>query len=1753
MLDNKLVVSNVYSFSIKKSQVNDSEPVLIQCASQIEKFVINNTMFVSMKGLHFSSCGENMVSTVQELILEDAIFQGVKRGRRGTALVLDHVTTARINESLFYSNEPRGKSQYQVLLSNYVTLKYYVDLLLRNYVLVSGALFATFSNIDIVNSRFVYNTAEVGGALLAYHSSISISNCKHVQNRASKGGVIVVSESSVSILNSSFYKNAAELGEADGGVIIAFSSTFIIDGATFKQNHAAGNGGVMYMRGGNVTVSNSTFIMNDSGNNETEDCTDYNGGIFYAYYGGERMYIFNSIFIRNIAFGCGGVIRGSSSIITINNSIFVDNAAIIGGVVFTSQGSLSIIGSTFSNNFAIIDGGVAKVAGGLLNISQCMFANNTSYRDGGVIDTEQGSFVIRSSTFIINSARHAGGVISSIQATSNITNSTFTSNKVYTWGGVIETSKGVSNITNCTFSNNNAFYNGGVMHTEREVIYSTRNVFSGNTVNSTGGVIRSLSSSVDIVSTTFTMNIANECGGVIDSSGGTFTIIGSTFTSNKAIFHGGVIYTSSTTFNMSNNYFVNNTVYRYHGGVISSSSGSFFIASSNFTKNTANDSGGVVKAMGCRSLVITCSNFTNNKASSGGVMYIKYETGSIYIGYHPIAEYRVTIMNKTYVLRNNPNEDSFPSGNTFVISEGNTSIMNSSFTDNHAKHGGIVYTIHGSFKIISSTFTSNTASDMGGVVNAEHGRFTITSSTFAHNTAYRGGVFLAYYGSFIITDSIINNNKAHGHGGVIICSKGSFNIAHSSFTYNAAFELGKIIFVTGCSTNIANSIFKYNSGSLYVFDGNLTFTGQSKFVDFVEPSNKTIYGHTDQEGGAITSFKSSVILRGENTFLNNRAGQGGAILATESKIIFYGITVIANNTATSSNGGGISIQQSELEVKGSCFIVQNGAQRGGGVHTRSSTLAVYQRGLLQFISNIADKGGGIYLELNSKLYILKLYSNSYSESENIMIFSDNHANYGGAMYADDSSNSGACLPNIECFIQTLALHLESPSTDKLKNIIYSGNSAAERGSNLFGGLLDRCIASTYSEVHLGDRSLLYYAITNKRPTFCGFTYLKFLSNISKNSIASLPVGVCFCEHKRRPNCSYQPPPIQVKKGETFTISLVAVDQVEHSVHANIISSLDSHNGGFSEGQQVQSVGRNCCTNLTFNVFSPNDYEYINLFAEGPCGSSTVSMKRLTIQFLNCTCLVGFEPSNSEVTRCKCVCDSKLSPYITNCDAKTSSIIKVNTNSWITYINDTNSRGYVIHPNCPFDYCLPQTANVSINLNVPNGADTQCAFNRTGILCGACQEHLSLSLGSSRCLPCPSHWPAVFVVILLAAIIAGMLLVTALLALNMTVATGLINNFIFYANTVVINRSIFFPSTKPSFSAILAAWLNLEAGLDVCFIDGLDMYAKTWLQLAFPMYIISLVIAVIVVSKYSLKFARLIGRKDPVATLATLILMSYANLLSVTITALSFGELDYPDGSRELVWLPDGTVKFFQGKHIPLAIVAVLIILVGLPYTLILFLWQWLVRAHQWRIFKWTTNTKLNTFVSTYHAPYENKYRFWTGLLLIVRIVLYVTASATTSSNPQLSVLLTIIIMGSLLILKGSIGLRLYKKVLIDILEIMLYFNIFSLASITLYDFKMNTSKQTAIAYTSTIITFLLLFAVIAYHVISLISCRKRATSGLDNLNEHLLAPTVTQAERKVTHTVIDRPKSVVKNSPKQAKNDIIVMPKAIEVAVTTFT
>ena len=144
-------------------------------------------------------------------------------------------------------------------------------------------------------------------------------------------------------------------------------------------------------------------------------------------------------------------------------------------------------------------------------------------------------------------------------------------------------------------------------------------------------------------------------------------------------------------------------------------------------------------------------------------------------------------------------------------------------------------------------------------------------------------------------------------------------------------------------------------------------------------------------------------------------------------------------------------------------------------------------------------------------------------------------------------------------------------------------------------------------------------------------------------------------------------------------------------------------------------------------------------------------------------------------------------------------------------------------------------------------------------------------------------------------LAGIALVLLLLICKLTVAAGTINELIFYANIVTVNRAIFFPPNQTNILTVFITcnWVNLDLGIEVCFFDGMDEYSKTWLQFIFPLYVWSLIVLIIIASEYSSRISRLFG-SNPVAVLATLFLLSYGKLLHTVITAMFFTTLDYSD-------------------------------------------------------------------------------------------------------------------------------------------------------------------------------------------------------------------------------------------------------------------
>ena len=1154
-----------------------------------------------------------------------------------------------------------------------------------------------------------------------------------------------------------------------------------------------------------------------------------------------------------------------------------------------------------------------------------------------------------------------------------------------------------------------------------------------------GGAIIISETNITIYNSFFQNNTAQLGGALYAESRSNVTIMSSYFFDHSTICkghcHGGVIFLDYSKVEciactISNNRLIMNVIHHWEpsGGVFASFNGSITVKSSIFMKNFASF-GGVLRCLHCNPVIISNTTFLNNIAKQhGGIAYI--------------IKSPFNIINDSCFIQNAALSRN---GGVFWIEDSKLFISNSGFHNNTANitGGAINCAAKCIINLSHSNFTNNKAivyNSSGGAIFTVRSVVDTDSSIFVGNSAYSGGALLIIYSLFECNGShIFMNNTA---------IFGVFTSLHSSGV------------ITG------ELLLKYNTGSLFIFDTNLNCSVADAIIINNRQSERT---KEAKQGGGITSILSSAMLNGPMLLKNNHAFNGGAILAVSSSIFLSGSNNVSNNGAADT-GGGIYLYHSELVIQGETNIANNKAtKRGGGIHSVSSSIVlrlVYYSlnrkplNYLTFISNTAKEGGGLCLEVSSKFFVV----NSKNKA---LIFRNNSADKGGAIYVADDTNTGTCTSSqktiaaaseSECFFQPLETFSQSHPVILEQLIILSHNTAVMSGAVLFGGLLDRC------------------TINNKK-----YSYQKDFVHLIVNDTASAAVRVCLC-YNNMTDCSYRPKPYKVRKGESFVVPVVAVDQVNHTLSANIHSFVTHRLSHLYPGQQDQ-MANSFCTNLTFQVNSPKDMVKLNLYADGPCQDRGISNLQLQIDFLPCICPVGFQQSrNKDINNstCKCDCDPQLYPFITKCNFSTNSIIR-QCDVWITALSNTS---YLIYPYCPLNYCFPPTQPVSVNLSDHNGADAQCAFSRSGKLCGTCKHGLSLSLGSSRCLQCPSYWPALFTLITMGAILAGIVLVATLLMLKLTVVTGTLNGLIFFANIIDANSSVFIPFHKVNFSTVFIAWLNLDFGFDVCYFKGMDAYSKSWLEFAFPSYIILLVLVVIKLCQHSTVFSQLIGKRNPVATLATLILLSFAKLLQNIINVASFAILKYPDGTHELVWRPDATVLYLQGKHLPLFLAAVVILILGINYTFLLFSWQWINQLPAKRFIRWIWNTKLISFMDAYHAPYRPKRRYWTGLLLFSRAILYIISSVNVSGEPSLNLMALVIVVAFLWLLKGD---HTYKKWPADVLESGFYLNILILCATKFYVLQ-KEGRHAYFSYISIGTSFIMFVCIVCYHTFTESSC-----------------------------------------------------------------
>ena len=430
-----------------------------------------------------------------------------------------------------------------------------------------------------------------------------------------------------------------------------------------------------------------------------------------------------------------------------------------------------------------------------------------------------------------------------------------------------------------------------------------------------------------------------------------------------------------------------------------------------------------------------------------------------------------------------------------------------------------------------------------------------------------------------------------------------------------------------------------------------------------------------------------------------------------------------------------------------------------------------------------------------------------------------------------------------------------------------------------------------------------------------------------------------------------------------------------------------------------------------------------------------------------------------------------------CNSSTG-LIRCPQQDWMKPILDENLtyQGFMWAPNCPSHLCRNDNNNW-LDFSSDN-VDFLCLAYRTAMLCGACLQNYSLTLSSLKCSKCNSNN---YLSLLLVFALAGVALIASLLLLHMTVADGTINGLIFYANIINIIKDIIFLYEVPyNPITVFISWLNLDFGIPTCFYTGLNYYWYTWLQFVFPLYLWFLVGLIVLACKYSSRAMKLFG-SNPVAVLATVVLMSYSKLLHTSQQIFPYVTVYYSDGTQEKRWKIDPNVLYLQGKHIPLAMFGIFILTVFLiPCIVLMSFGHYLQKYSNKRGLKWLI--KIKPILDAYHAPFCENSRYWVGFLLFIRTCLSVSYS-TIENNKNITFLVVICFIFIGIALIPWLQNQRYEKKYLNVLEGSFLLNIIFLigSSIVTNIAQDNNAYQVSLSYISTGVAFIEFLAILAFH------------------------------------------------------------------------
>ena len=527
-------------------------------------------------------------------------------------------------------------------------------------------------------------------------------------------------------------------------------------------------------------------------------------------------------------------------------------------------------------------------------------------------------------------------------------------------------------------------------------------------------------------------------------------------------------------------------------------------------------------------------------------------------------------------------------------------------------------------------------------------------------------------------------------------------------------------------------------------------------------------------------------------------------------------------------------------------------------------------------------------------------------------------------------------------------------------------------------------------------------------------YYHNISNGTLNEGLSTTVDkLCVC-CPNSSNCTILEGLIIVYPGMTLYFSIAAFDAFNQITYTEISLNLvidglvtNQENHLPSLNWYIDSNGRSLsqgqCTLVNIPLFKRHDIVDTHSLALVIIASIIPQYDRhFYIHLLPSGCPVGFEFDQS-THRCGCshvfyklgyqpVCkitSDGYNPHIT------IELTVKSLSNWIGVINFTNKTVFGVSNAC-YRYCNYNSYYRTYIINgsmimLTNSNDDYnkklnlCAHNREGPLCSQCAPGYSAVFGSVyHCKQCSNWW----LLTLLVYGIAGPLLIYFLYAFNLTLTTGKFNTIIFYAQ--IINTYIPVPYTLENEGITLKTiyitvrgllfLINLNIVFDVplCLYDGMTELWKSGIGLMFPVYLLTIVIGLIIISQYSVRLSNRIADSS-VQVLVTVAHLSVATLLSSTLDVFTPAYIYTNTSDVPLkVWQNDATVEYGKGGHLILMIVTGVVVgFILITYLTVLLAGRAFMKINKVREY-------LRPIYEAIHAPYiHNKEFFFSSSIIFV--------------------------------------------------------------------------------------------------------------------------------------------------------------------------